>query len=605
MVIKKTAVIRLASLQSYLDGQIGMDEAVINCITFLDHLLRETPSTRLVNIRRSFFDRMTDQRSSLGYGVEAMKGVYQSVRAAQGKHMVVNVDVSNAVFWNESSIMNLARELTGARSPQDLVQKLQPIRLRHDLPLQPSNGMIQVRKLKKNEFVVRHANRSQAESRKLWKVKEILQQNARDYKFRLKDKETRKETGDPISIEEYYMTRYNLRLAHPLLPLVEATKKGVVYPMEVCYMTKGQRYPYKLNEEQTAAMIKFAVERPPGRKASIEAGLKLLDWGTDKNLSGYGVSIDREHIKTNAHVLDAPTILFGKGKTVSPGYSGRWDLRNTQFLLPNNAPLVAWGVCVFPGRNSPNREVVGNFIKSFVSAYKVHGGIVQNANPPIVMAQSDIAKGVENTWLEAGNAAKRRPQMLVFVLPDKNADSYFRIKKSCDCRYGVVSQCMQGAQITKNNAQYHSNVCMKFNAKLGGTTSKVLVNKAKPMIGHFTKPTMIIGADVSHAAPGMDTPSKVAMTMSLDQYASRYAAAVQNNPARVELIATHNVDSIMGPLINHWSQNVGGGRLPQHVYYFRDGVSGPQYANVMKHEVAALKALLHRTAGADPNYKVR
>ena len=63
--------------------------------------------------------------------------------------------------------------------------------------------------------------------------------------------------------------------------------------------------------------------------------------------------------------------------------------------------------------------------------------------------------------------------MLVFMLPDKGAFQYLRIKKSSDCRYGVVSQCVQNLHVQKCTPQYLSNVLMKFNAKLGGTTAKV------------------------------------------------------------------------------------------------------------------------------------
>lgn len=165
VVIKKTAVLQLSVLQAYLNGQTSLSENVINAITFLHHLLRETPSKNkeIISLKSSFFDRRTNQRAGLGFGVEAMKGVYQSIRAAHGGQMVVNVDVSNSVFWNESSIMNLAREVTKANSMQDLVQKLQPVKLRQDAPFQDSNGMIQVRKLKKNEFYVRHKNRNEHE----------------------------------------------------------------------------------------------------------------------------------------------------------------------------------------------------------------------------------------------------------------------------------------------------------------------------------------------------------------------------------------------------------------------------------------------------------
>lgn len=81
--IKRTSRIQLNQLQAYLDGQLEMDETVISAITFLDHLLREMPSRYAINIRRSYFDRQGPDRSPLGQGVEAMKGVYQSMRAAQ------------------------------------------------------------------------------------------------------------------------------------------------------------------------------------------------------------------------------------------------------------------------------------------------------------------------------------------------------------------------------------------------------------------------------------------------------------------------------------------------------------------------------------------
>ena len=52
------------------------------------------------------------------------------------------------------------------------------------------------------------------------------------------------------------------------------------------------------------------------------------------------------------------------------------------------------------------------------------------------------------------------------ILSNKNSEMYSRIKKSIDCRFDVMSQCMQIAHVIKNNSQYHFNVCMKFNVKL-------------------------------------------------------------------------------------------------------------------------------------------
>ena len=97
-------------------------------------------------------------------------------------------------------------------------------------------------------------------------------------------------------------------------------------------------------------MIKFAVTRPEGRKSSIAAGLKLLNWAGDKYLQNYGVQIDGNMLRTKARVLDPVSILFGGNKKVEPKFSGRWDLRGQKFLIGNSAPLKSWGVCVMPGR---------------------------------------------------------------------------------------------------------------------------------------------------------------------------------------------------------------------------------------------------------------
>lgn len=56
---------------------------LLTCLDFLDHLLRETPSKNLINVRRSYFGRTTQEREMIGRAVEAMKGVYQSIRVAQ------------------------------------------------------------------------------------------------------------------------------------------------------------------------------------------------------------------------------------------------------------------------------------------------------------------------------------------------------------------------------------------------------------------------------------------------------------------------------------------------------------------------------------------
>lgn len=90
-----------------------------------------------------------------------------------------------------------------------------------------------------------------------------------------------------------------------------------------------------------------------------------------------------------------------------------------------------------------------------------------------------------------------------------------------------------------------------------------------------------------------------ALTMSFDQNACRYAAAVQTNGHRVEMITTNNIRTMMLPLFEQWIQKVGGGRGPGHIYYFRDGVSEGQYSQVLNNEVKDMKDALGEKYGVN------
>jgi eukaryotic translation initiation factor 2C len=81
-----------------------------------------------------------------------------------------------------------------------------------------------------------------------------------------------------------------------------------------------------------------------------------------------------------------------------------------------------------------------------------------------------------------------------------------------------------------------------------------------------------------------------AVTMSFDKDCCRYAAGVQTNGHRVEMITRHNIDTVVMPMVKNWANKVGGGNPPKQIFYFRDGVSEGQYTHVLDQEVADMKS---------------
>ena len=87
-------------------------------------------------------------------------------------------------------------------------------------------------------------------------VQKISKYNAKTYKFDVKDKNT----GETVNMScfDYFKKKYNVIIDKWQLPLIETTKKGVLFPLELAHMCGGQRYPFKLNEQQVQLSSLFA-----------------------------------------------------------------------------------------------------------------------------------------------------------------------------------------------------------------------------------------------------------------------------------------------------------------------------------------------------------
>ena len=88
-----------------------------------------------------------------------------------------------------------------------------------------------------------------------------------------------------------------------------------------------------------------------------------------------------------------------------------------------------------------NLDQVQNFLDKFVKVYQGHGGRVTMKRPPIHFGEPDVATAIATAWTKAANKNGKRCQILMIILADKDSFAYLRIKKSCDCRFGVASQC--------------------------------------------------------------------------------------------------------------------------------------------------------------------
>lgn len=246
--MRSAGTVRFDVLRAYLDRKCDFDNNVLAAINFLDHLLRDGPSKRLTAIKRNLFQK-GEKRFDLGDGVEAFKGVYQTLRMVNGPNgagLSVNVDVANGTFFNSGPLHLLASKITGCRSPNDLIQAC-----RQGENSRAGRGLKRLRKI---HVVARHRGGNED----AYCIEKVIHVSARDHKFKALDDQNREYT---TNVYDYFLRKHNTRLQFPDLPLVKMTKgKNTVLPMEVLMIKENQRYPFKCDERQTSQM--FAVPNP-------------------------------------------------------------------------------------------------------------------------------------------------------------------------------------------------------------------------------------------------------------------------------------------------------------------------------------------------------
>lgn len=548
----------------------------------------------MVTIKRSFY-RRDHNRVSLGGGVEAMKGVYASIRpvgdAPGSAKLSVNVDVANTTFWAAQSLPVVAMNLCNKNDIPTLIHSMKP-----PPDKSQSKDFMMLRRLRRLRVSCEHRNLNTDKivaDPDRYIIERFENRPATEIQFDYENPVTKK--PEKISVARYMQIRYNKRIQWTGLPMM-VTTKGSYIPMEFCKVEPDQRYAFKLDDKQTRNMMNYAVTVPDQRWKDIQIGVNTLNWGNDVYQKNYGLSIDPNPAVVPSLILPAPKVHFSSGGDATPGTSGRWVLMNKRFYKSHPRPVVSWGVCIVPGidkRLTCPEQVAHNFIQTFIRIFEGHGGRIANKNPKIMTWHGPSpADAVHAIYNAAGNQSQAVPNLLVFITHEKHAEVYERIKKNCDCRFGVPSQILQVQHVQKAQAQYCSNVAMKVNAKLGGSTASAV--GIRPKGWTFQKNTMIIGADVSHGAPGTELGSIAAITVNWDRECIRYLARVQTNGKRSEMITTANWESMLKPLAEQWIKDVGGGHFPQQIYYLRDGVSEGQYATVRTDELRDIKSVMNQ-----------
>ena len=211
-------------------------------------------------------------------------------------------------------------------------------------------------------------------------------------------------------------------------------------------------------------------------------------------------------------------------------------------------------------------------------------------------------------------SSKSDPMILVITW-GKNSVLYNGLKHEGDVLQKISTQVIQQKNVLNIKPATLHNILLKINSKLGGT-NQTLHSSNTPHI--LSKPVMILGADVTHAAPDQKgiKPSIAAVVASMDPKASQYECEIriqvrslamnyyyiyfilsQDSSQNEEMI--HGMEEITEKLIRAFL-NRNNGRWPTRIIFYRDGVSEGQFLTVLNIELVAIRRACARI---DPEWK--
>ncbi|MED6191834.1 hypothetical protein PIB30_004495 [Stylosanthes scabra] len=433
-----------------------------------------------------------------------------------------------------------------------------------------------------------------------WTKAKRVRVNNMEYKItRLSENPCRSQLTIEITVYDYFKRHKNIELRHADFPCINVGKprRPTYFPLELCTLISLQRYTKALTNLQRSQLVEMSRQKPNKRKEELADSLRNSRYGNEPMLRSSRITIESDFTRVEGRILQPPKLGVGNGEDFIPR-EGRWNFNNKKLLRP--VSLERWAVVNFSAR-CDMRFLCDTIKKSHNSPFQVFKEDSRSIRDPAPVRVEKMHQLVMSK-LPPGPPG---PQLLLCILPErKNSEIYGPWKRRNLVDEGVATQCIAP---TKINDQYITNVLLKINAKLGGMNSILSMERSPSIPLLHNQPTLILGMDVSHGAPGRSDAPSIAAVVSSRSWPSIscYRAAVRTQSPRVEMIQSlfkpvpsdtgNNDEGIIRELLMDFYESSKKTK-PQQIIIFRDGVSESQFIKVLNEELVPIIEKLLLTA---------
>lgn len=553
--IKETgdSTIDLKSLTTYMNDRIF--DKPMRAMQCVEVVLASPCHNKAIRVGRSFF-KMSDpnNRHELDDGYEALVGLYQAFML--GDRPFLNVDISHKSFPISMPMIeylerfSLKAKINNTTNLDYSRRFLEPFLRGINVVYTPPQSFQSAPRV----YRVNGLSRAPASS------------------------ETFEHDGKKVTIASYFHSR-NYPLKFPQLHClnVGSSIKSILLPIELCSIEEGQALNRKDGATQVANMIKYAATSTNVRKRKIMNLLQYFQHNLDPTISRFGIRIANDFIVVSTRVLSPPQVEY-HSKRFTMVKNGSWRMDGMKFLEPKpKAHKCAVLYCDPRSGRKMNYAQLNDFGNLIISQGKAVN----------ITLDSDVTyrpftedeRSLDTIFADL----KRSQHDLAIVIIPQFRISYDTIKQKAELQHGILTQCIKQFTVERKcNNQTIGNILLKINSKLNGINHKIKDDPRLPMM----KNTMYIGADVTHPSPDQrEIPSVVGVAASHDPYGASY-----NMQYRLQRGALEEIEDMFSITLEHLRvykeyRNA----YPDHIIYYRDGVSDGQFPKIKNEELRCIK----------------
>lgn len=501
--VQLVRVIRSSALAEYADTSRAPPDPT-PMLQLLDVVMRHLGAQRYIS---SGSDLYSAKRShALDATKELLPGVYQRVHVG---HLSLFLTVENvtSVFYTPGPLLLLVLAVAGCSDPRTLVacrdRWAKTLRRFSVLTTHRPHDPVQV---------VCEVGTAGADTTTL--------------KFRERGSREGEDSERIITVEEYFLQRYSIRLRFPTLQLINVgTKRAPSWvPMELCQVAPGQRVT-NMHDIDTAEILRRCCKKPVERKREIESCLYEQGFQNDPYCIDFGISVSKSMERVVGRVLQPPNLAARNRHVVVP-QNGGWNLSREQLYRPGR--IGAW--CIISLSSLPPRAL-DEFAHKLVRELDRCGLEVRERFPVVVTKpRGDREADIERLLREAHDRSRGRnfgaPPDLMVVIKDRVSADYAEVKHVSDSVLGVPSQCALAKNVTAARGQYLGNLALKINLKLRGLNLTLRC----PLRCMDRGTTIIFGADVEYPR-SMSQPAIASVVASMAR--RRQGMLVVSHPCRL------------------------------------------------------------------------